>query len=56
MEKLKGKNIFINEDFCQPTLDHSKELWKEVKLSREEGKVAYLQYRSIVVKRKDNTG
>ena len=55
-KKLKGKNIFINEDFCQATLDHRKELWKEVKRLREEGKIAYLQYRSIVVKRKDNIG
>ena len=48
--------IFINEDFCQATLDHRKELWKEVKRLWEEGKIAYLQYRSIVVKRKDNIG
>ena len=37
-EKPKGKNIFINEDFCQATLDHRKGLWKEVKRLREEGK------------------
>ena len=55
-KKLKGKNIVINEDFCQATLDHRKELWKEVKRLREEGNIAYLQCRSIVVKRKDNTG
>ena len=54
-KKLKGKSIFINEDFCQATLDHRKELWKEVKRLRKEGKIPYLQYRSIVVKRKDNT-
>ena len=28
-EKLKGKNIFINEDFCQATLDDLKEPWRE---------------------------
>ena len=55
-KKLKGKNIFINEDFYQATLDYRKELWKEVKRLREEGKIGYLQYRSIVVNRKDNTG
>ena len=55
-KKLKGKNILINEDFCQATLDHRKELRKEVKCLREEGKKAYLQYRPIVVKRKDNNG
>ena len=56
VKKLKGKNIFINEDFCQATLDHRKELWKEVKRLKEEGEIAYLQHRSIVVKRKDNAG
>ena len=48
-KKLKGKNIFINEDFCQATLDHRKELWKEVKRLKEEGKIAYHQYRFTVV-------
>ena len=55
-KSLKGKNIFINEIFCKAILDHLKELWKEVKRLREEGKVAYLQYRPIAVKRKGNTG
>ena len=55
-KKLKGKNIFVNEDFCHATSDHLKELWKEVQHLRGEGKIAYLQYSSIVVKRKDNTG
>ena len=55
-KKRQSKNIFINEDFCQAILDHRKELWKDVKRLREEGKIAYLQYRSIVIKRKDNTG
>ena len=41
-KKLKGKNIVINEDFYQSTLDHRKELWKEVKCLREEGKIVYL--------------
>ena len=55
-KKLKGKNIFLKENFCQATLDHRKVLWKEVKRLREEGEIAYFQYRSMVVKRKDNTG
>ena len=55
-KKLKGKNIFINEDFCQATLYHRKELWKEVKRLWEESKIAYRQYRSIIVRRKDNNG
>ena len=31
-KKLKISNIFINEDFCQATLDHRKELWKEANI------------------------
>ena len=50
-KKLKGSHIYINKDFCQATLQYRKELWKEVKrLREEEDKIAYLQYRSIVVK------
>ena len=55
-KKLKGKNIFINEDFCQATLYHRKELWNEVKRLWEESKIAYRPYRSIIVRRKDNNG
>ena len=54
-KKLKSKSIFINEDLYQATLDHYQELWKEVKRLREEDKIAYLQYRFIVVERRDNT-
>ena len=54
-KKLKGSHIYINEDFCQATLQYRKELWKEVKrLRQEEDKIAYFQYRSIVVKDKNN--
>ena len=55
-KKLKGKNIFMNKDFRQATLDYRKELWKEAKRLRKKSKIAYLQYRSNLVKRKDNTG
>ena len=51
---LKGTNIFVNEDFSQETLEHRRELWKEVKrLREEEDKIAYLNYRSIVVRSKN---
>ena len=50
-KKLKGKNIFINEDFSHETMELRKELWEKVKKKhREEGKIAYLHYRTIVVK------
>ena len=47
--------MFRNDDFRQATSDHRKRLSKEVQRLREEGKIVYLQYRSTVVKRKDNT-
>ena len=55
-KKVKGSRIYINEDFCLATLQCRKELWKELKqLCEEEDNIAYLQYRSIVVKIKQNT-
>ena len=54
-KKLKGSLIYINKDFCEATLQYRKELWKEVKqLLEEEDKISYLQYRSVVVKDKNN--
>ena len=55
-KKLKGKNIFINEDFSHETMELRKELWEKVKKHREEGKIAYLHYRTIVVKRRNDQG
>ena len=40
--KLKGSDIFINEDFSKQTTDLRKELWRGVKQLRSEGKIAYL--------------
>ena len=52
--KLKGPNIFVSEDFSQKTHEHRRELWKDVKrLCEEEDKIAYLNYRSIVVRSKN---
>ena len=33
---LKGTNIFINEDYCQDTVEYRKELWEEVKVLRSQ--------------------
>ena len=49
-QKLQGTDIFINEDFCHETMQHRKEIHEEVKRPRSEGKITYLNYRSIVVK------
>ena len=47
--KLKENKIFINEDFCYETMQYRKKLWEEVKNLRSQGKIAYLNYQSIVV-------
>ena len=49
-KKLKGQNIYINEDFSKKTMDIRKEKWKSVKSLRSQGKYAILVYDKIVVK------
>ena len=54
-KNITRSHKYINEDFGQVTVQYRKELWKEVKRLREkEDKITYLQYRSIVVKDKNN--
>ena len=53
---LKGSNIFINEDFCFETMQLRKELWEEVKNLRSKVQIAFLNYRSIVVKGRRDSG
>ena len=50
-KKLKGTNIYINEDFSKETREHRKKLWEEVKVLRSQGEIAYLNYRSISQKK-----
>ena len=47
-KKLKGQNIFINNDFSKATLELRKDLMAEAKRLRELGKTAYLNYTTIV--------
>ena len=56
VQKLKGSGIYINEDFRKQTKNLRKELWTEVKQLRSEGKIADLNYRIVVTKRRDNEG
>ena len=50
--KLKGQNIFINNDFSKAPLKLRKYLMFEVKRLRELGKIDYLNYNTIVSKEK----
>ena len=47
-KKLKGTNVSINEDFILEPLAYRKKLWKGLKQLRSDGKIAYLNYRTIV--------
>ena len=55
LKKLKGKNIFYKLGLFPSRLEYCKGLSKKVNRLREEGNIAYLQHRSIVVNRKYNT-
>ena len=50
VNKLKGSDLYINEDFSRETLELRKKLWEEVKQLCSEGKFAYLNYRSIITR------
>ena len=54
MKNLKGKNVFINKDFSHETMELRKELWEKLKKHREDGKIAYLHYRTAAAKRRNN--
>ena len=48
--KLKGTNIFIDEDYSFETMEYRKKLLNEVKQLRSHDHIAYLNYPSIVDK------
>ncbi|XP_065682308.1 uncharacterized protein LOC136095524 [Hydra vulgaris] len=48
--KLKGKNIFINEDFCTETNRIRKDLREKMKIERQLGKFAYISYDKLIVR------
>ena len=52
--RLKGTTYYVNEDFSKEIRAYRKELWEKVKALRKEGKVAYLNYKSIVVKERND--
>ena len=50
VNKLKGSDVYINEDFSRETTELRKKLWGEVKQLRSQGKLACLNYRSIITR------
>ena len=55
VNKLKGSDIFVNENFCFETIEWRKEFWQEVKRFRSEDPIAFLSHWSITVKRRKST-
>ena len=52
--RLKGTTYYVKEEFSKEALAYRKELWEKVKALRKEGKVAYLNYKSIVIKKRND--
>ena len=48
--KLKGTNIFINEDLSEHTLNLRKEKLSELKAARASGKIAYFDKERLIIK------
>ena len=52
--RLEGTSYYVNEDLSKETLAYRKELWEKVKVLRKESKIAYLNYKSIVVRKRND--
>ena len=50
--KLKGQNIFINNDFSKTTWELKKDLMVEANRLKELSKIAYLKYSTTVSREK----
>ena len=48
--KLKGMNIFINEDYCRGTMDVRRNQMDNIREARRNGKIAFFNYRTLVVR------
>ena len=49
-KKLKGTKICIFEDFSQKKMQIRKEKWMEALANKKQGRISYLQYRSLICK------
>ena len=49
-KKLKGINFSLFEDFSKETAGITKEKWKKVLKNQKDGKIFYLQYKTVICK------
>ena len=47
-KKLKGTDVFINEDYSRETVEIRKRLWQEVKARRQKGERVMIRYDKII--------
>ncbi|XP_065668172.1 uncharacterized protein LOC136088393 [Hydra vulgaris] len=48
--QLKGKNIYINEDYCAKTVTFRKALRDQMKVERAAGKYAFISYDKLIIR------
>ena len=49
-KKLKGINFSLFEDFSKETAGITKEEWRKVLKNQKDGKILYLQYKTVICK------
>ena len=52
--KLKGSNIFVNEDLCEASLEKRKNQLPRLQEARRNGKIAYFRHTNLIVKDRPN--
>ena len=52
---LKGTSHYPNANFSKETLAYRKDLWEKVRALKTEGTVAYLNYKSIVFRKRNDS-
>ena len=52
-KKLKGINFSLFEDFSKETAGITKEEWKKVLKNQKDGKIFYLQYKTVICKKQN---
>ena len=52
--RLKRTTYYVNEDFNKEKLAYRKKLWEKIKALRKESKLAYLNYKSIVINERND--
>ena len=55
-KKLKGTNIFLNDDLCAASQAVKRAQMPQLKQARSEGKIAYFRHTKLIIKERTNDG